>query len=83
MTGRADRLGRASRLLSADRSQACAPILGTVARAAGAARKAHERDKRAKEARLRGGLAPWLRETGLAGWACKTRTQKCCCKISL
>src|SRR6516165_4772636 len=28
-------------------------------------------------------LAPWPRETGLAGWADRTRTQKCCCKMSL
>src|SRR5437016_11492490 len=25
----------------------------------------------------------WLRETGLRGWACKTRTQKCRHKLSL
>src|SRR5262249_5505019 len=35
-----------------------------------AARKAHERDKRATETRLR-------------GWACRTRTQKCRRKLSL
>src|SRR5207244_6565180 len=43
----------------------CAPV-----KANGAARKARERDKRAKETRLR-------------GWACEIRTQKCRRKLSL
>jgi hypothetical protein len=54
-----------------DRFHRCTyPLWGPTANEANAARKAHERNKRAPETRLR-------------AWACKTRTQKCRRKLSL